>query len=363
MNLMTMITGVVLAGGKARRMGGVDKGLLELNGKPLWQYVADALMTQLSHVVINANRHQEIYQVSGLKVIEDSLADYPGPLAGMLSVMQQEAGEWFLFCPCDTPYIPHDLAARLTHQRKDAPVVWVHDGERDHPTIALVNRAIEPLLLEYLQAGERRVMAFMRLAGGHAVDFSDRKEAFINVNTPEELARWQENDDTVTRLCCMEWHRKNNAAEKLIPALCARGIRPGLIKHTHHDMDVDKPGKDSYELRKAGAAQTIVASQQRWALMTETPDEEELDLHFLASRMDTSKLDLILVEGFKHEEIAKIVLFRDGAGHRPEELVIDRHVIAVASDVPLNLDVALLDINDVEGLADFVVEWMQKQDG
>ncbi len=86
-------------------------------------------------------------------------------------------------------------------------------------------------------------------------------------------------------------------------------------------------------------------------------------LHFLASRMDTSKLDLILVEGFKHEEIAKIVLFRDGAGHRPEELVIDRHVIAVASDVPLNLDVALLDINDVEGLADFVVEWMQKQDG
>ncbi|WP_032347202.1 molybdenum cofactor guanylyltransferase MobA, partial [Escherichia coli] len=157
-----------------------------------WQHVADALMTQLSHVVVNANRHQEIYQASGLKVIEDSLADYPGPLAGMLSVMQQETGEWFLFCPCDTPYIPPDLAARLNHQRKEAPVVWVHDGERDHPTIALVNRAIEPLLLEYLQAGERRVMAFMRLAGGHAVDFSDNKDAFINVNTPEELARWQE---------------------------------------------------------------------------------------------------------------------------------------------------------------------------
>ncbi len=119
-------------------------------------------------------------------------------------------------------------------------------------------------------------------------------------------------------------------------------------------MDVDKPGKDSYELRKAGAAQTIVASQQRWALMTETPDEEELDLQFLASRMDTSKLDLILVEGFKHEEIAKIVLFAMEPDIDPEELVIDRHVIAVASDVPLNLDVALLDINDVEGLADFV---------
>ncbi|STF42731.1 molybdopterin-guanine dinucleotide biosynthesis protein B [Escherichia coli] len=64
---------------------------------------------------------------------------------------------------------------------------------------------------------------------------------------------------------------KTTLLKKLIPVLCARGIRPGLIKHTHHDMDVDKPGKDSYELRKAGAAQTIVASQQRWALMTETP--------------------------------------------------------------------------------------------
>lgn len=156
---------------------------------------------------------------------------------------------------------------------------------------------------------------------------------------------------------------KTTLLKKLIPSLCARGIRPGLIKHTHHDMDVDKPGKDSYELRKAGAAQTIVASQQRWALMTETPDEEELDLHFLAGRMDASKLDLILVEGFKHEEIAKIVLFREGAGHVPEELVIDRHVIAVASDVPLNLDVTLLDINDIEGLVDFVAEWMQKQGG
>lgn len=74
----------------------------------------------------------------------------------------------------------------------------------------------------------------------------------------------------------MEWHRKNNAAEKIDPGIMRQRDPSGLIKHTHHDMDVDKPGKDSYELRKAGAAQTIVASQQRWALMTETPDEEEL---------------------------------------------------------------------------------------
>lgn len=152
---------------------------------------------------------------------------------------------------------------------------------------------------------------------------------------------------------------KTTLLKKLIPELCARGVRPGLIKHTHHNMDVDKPGKDSYELRKAGAAQTLVASQQRWALMTETPDEEELDLAFLASRMDASKLDLILVEGFKHEDIAKIVLFREGTGRTQEELVIDAHVIAIASDVPLRIDVPLLDINDVGQLTDFIEQWMR----
>ena len=154
---------------------------------------------------------------------------------------------------------------------------------------------------------------------------------------------------------------KTTLLKQLIPALCLRGIRPGLIKHTHHNMDVDKPGKDSYELRKAGAAQTLVASTQRWALMTETPDEQELDLAFLASRMDATKLDLILVEGFKQEEIAKIVLFRKDTGHELQEWVIDRHVIAVASDVPISTTVPLLDINDIESVADFVVKWMQKQ--
>ncbi|MBI0677213.1 molybdopterin-guanine dinucleotide biosynthesis protein B [Citrobacter koseri] len=151
---------------------------------------------------------------------------------------------------------------------------------------------------------------------------------------------------------------KTTLLKKLIPALCARGVRPGLIKHTHHNMDVDKPGKDSYELRKAGAAQTLVASQQRWALMTETPEEPELDLTYLVSRMDASKLDIVLVEGFKHEAVAKILLFRQGCGHEAEELTIDEHVIAVASDIPLSLDVPLLNINDIPQIATFVLRWL-----
>jgi molybdopterin-guanine dinucleotide biosynthesis protein B len=154
---------------------------------------------------------------------------------------------------------------------------------------------------------------------------------------------------------------KTSLLKKLIPALCSKGIRPGLIKHTHHNMDVDKPGKDSYELRKAGAAQTMVASTQRWALMTETPEERPLSLGWLVSRMDHSALDLVLVEGFKHEDVAKILLFRRDAGHDVSELTIDQHVIAVASDVDLSLSVPVLDLNNIEGIVDFIEEWMASQ--
>ena len=153
MNQHREIIGVVLAGGRATRMGEKDKGLQVLNGKPLWRYVADMLSDQVSAMAISANRHINIYQQSGYPVYHDSLADFPGPLAGMLSVMQRSGGEWFIFCPCDTPFIPSCLVERLTKQRGDSPVVWVHDGERDHPTIALMHKRLLPDLYNYLTSG------------------------------------------------------------------------------------------------------------------------------------------------------------------------------------------------------------------
>lgn len=152
---------------------------------------------------------------------------------------------------------------------------------------------------------------------------------------------------------------KTTLLKQLIPQLRKREIRVGMIKHTHHDMDVDKPGKDSYELRKAGADQTLVASQQRWALMTETPELPELDLYYLASRFDASKLDLILVEGFKGETIPKIVLYRH-INERDFNDLLDEHVIAVASDCDLSVDFPLLDINAPEAIAEFIADWLKQ---
>nr|WP_272929557.1 molybdenum cofactor guanylyltransferase MobA [Pluralibacter gergoviae] len=186
------ITGVILAGGKASRMRGKDKGLQLLNGKPLWQHVAQRLAAQTDRLVISANRSLEAYAASGLAVYQDILDNFPGPLAGILSVMKQSDSEWYLFCPCDTPFIPDTLAQRLWENSGEAPAAWVHDGERDHPAVALVHRRIIPMLESYLAQGERRVMVFLRQCGGHSVDFSDLKSAFINVNTLDDLQHMQE---------------------------------------------------------------------------------------------------------------------------------------------------------------------------
>lgn len=153
---------------------------------------------------------------------------------------------------------------------------------------------------------------------------------------------------------------KTTLLTQLIPLLKASGIRVGMIKHTHHEMDIDTPGKDSYRLRKAGADQMLVASTKRWALMTETPDQSEPDLAWLASRMDHTKLDLVLVEGFRHEKIPKIVLYRQASGHDMADL-IDDDSLAIASDVPLNVSCPQLDLNHPPAIAAFICQWLDAQ--
>jgi len=149
---------------------------------------------------------------------------------------------------------------------------------------------------------------------------------------------------------------KTTLLQQVIPLLKARGIRTGLIKHTHHQMDIDTPGKDSYLLRKAGADQVIVASNQRWALMCETPDQP-LNLAELAAQMDSLALDLVLVEGFKDEPVPKIVLWRRDIKGEVEDLM-DEYVIALASDEKSSINIPLLDINQPVNVADFIENWL-----
>ena len=151
---------------------------------------------------------------------------------------------------------------------------------------------------------------------------------------------------------------KTTLLEKLIPQLIKPGIRIGMVKHAHHEFDIDQPGKDSYRLRKAGAQQVLIASSQRQALMTENTTPQEPHLDKLISRLDLDNIDLVLVEGFKHVPFPKIELHRQALGKKllhPE----DPDIIAVASDHLTDCgELPALDINDTAAIAAFIITWL-----
>ena len=160
--------------------------------------------------------------------------------------------------------------------------------------------------------------------------------------------------------CAFSGTGKTTLLTRLIPLLRAEGLRLGVIKHAHHSFDIDQPGKDSQRLRESGAEQMLVASRHRMAFIRECrgPDREPR-LAELLHCVDTSALDLVLVEGFKRERIAKIELHRPSLG-KPLIHAADRHVIAIASDAPLTpvRDLPVLDLNRPELIRDFVLGWM-----
>lgn len=151
---------------------------------------------------------------------------------------------------------------------------------------------------------------------------------------------------------------KTTLLTRLIPLLRARGIRLAVVKHAHHAFDIDKPGKDSYELRKAGAAQTLIASRRRWALVTECDGDSEPVLGDLIARLDHRNLDLILVEGFKKVAFPKIELHRARL-RKPFLFADDPSVIAIACDeleAPGRTELPVLDINEPQQVAQFIQE-------
>jgi molybdopterin-guanine dinucleotide biosynthesis protein MobB len=154
---------------------------------------------------------------------------------------------------------------------------------------------------------------------------------------------------------------KTSLLVKLLPLMKLQGLRVAMIKHAHHDFDIDKPGKDSFELRKAGADQVLIASDKRFALMTEYENQAEPDLADLIKQLDLESIDLILVEGFRHLPFAKIELHRPSLG---KKLIFpdDGSVVAVASDEDLDTgDLPLLNLNATEEVAGFINRWLDNQ--
>ncbi|MBB1582915.1 molybdenum cofactor guanylyltransferase MobA [Serratia sp. OS31] len=184
------ITGIILAGGRATRMGGEDKGLVPVAGIPLYQYVLTRLRPQVGPIAINANRNQARYRESGLPIIGDLTPDFSGPLAGMLAGLKYATTEWVAFVPCDVPDFPATLIEKLWQQKGSAIAAYASDGERAHPTLALLHTSLATPLEDYLARGERKLMLFLAAAGAQQIAFEGQQMAFHNLNTQEDCQNW-----------------------------------------------------------------------------------------------------------------------------------------------------------------------------
>ncbi|KAB0464928.1 molybdenum cofactor guanylyltransferase MobA [Vibrio kanaloae] len=190
MLLPTQTSWVILAGGQASRMGGKDKGLVELNGSPLIQYVIDKLSQQDVSITINANRNLDSYQTFA-PVVSDSFPDYPGPLGGIHAGLKNAATDWVGFVPCDSPQISGDLVERFcVAVKEDSDILVAHDGEYKQPVFTLFHKRVLPKLEAFLERGDRKIILLYKECVTEYVDFSDAPNCFVNLNTPEELTQF-----------------------------------------------------------------------------------------------------------------------------------------------------------------------------
>lgn len=189
------ITAVVLAGGKARRFAGQDKGLIQFEQRPIIEHVIKAIEPQVADILINANRNQQAYAGFGYPVISDALSDFQGPLAGFSIAMKRVATPYILTLPCDGPMLSSSYVAQMISAAKASEVdlVVAHDGERIQPVHTLISVRLVDSLDAFLASGERKIDRWFAEHEIALADFSDTPQIFENINTQEELVALEKN--------------------------------------------------------------------------------------------------------------------------------------------------------------------------
>jgi molybdopterin-guanine dinucleotide biosynthesis protein A len=185
------ITVVILAGGKGRRMGGQDKGLVNYKNSSLVKHVIDAISQQSDKIIINANRNLDEYSAFGYPVVEDTLNDFQGPLAGFLAAMSNVSTDYILTMPCDGPVIIEDYVNKMKQglNESTADLAIASDGSRMQPVYALIPLKLAGSLQQFLKTGERKIDLWYQQHNFTLVEFDD-SEFFTNINTPQDLKKY-----------------------------------------------------------------------------------------------------------------------------------------------------------------------------
>jgi molybdopterin-guanine dinucleotide biosynthesis protein A len=184
---MSSVSGIVLAGGQGRRMGGVDKGLQLLRGKPMIDWVLGRLEQQVAEIIVNANQNLQTYEKYGHRVVPDEIAGFAGPLAGLHAGLKAAAHPLVVTVPCDSPFLPSDLVSRLKSSLGESDLAVAKTGDQPHPVFALMKRQVRESLEAFLAAGGRKIDAWYAALKVVEVSFDDEADAFRNINTLDEL--------------------------------------------------------------------------------------------------------------------------------------------------------------------------------
>ena len=184
---MNGVTGIVLAGGQGRRMGGVDKGLQLLHGKPMVAAVLARLAPQVNEIVINANQNLQTYEGFGYRVVPDAIGGFAGPLAGLHAGLGAARHPLALTAPCDSPFLPLDLLSRLRKALGENDLAVAKTGDQVHPVFSLVRVSVLDHLSKFLATGGRKIDAWYSTLEVVEVAFDDEADAFRNINTRDEL--------------------------------------------------------------------------------------------------------------------------------------------------------------------------------
>ena len=197
MNSQTKVTGVILAGGLARRMNNQDKGLVNFKGRPMISYAIAALSPMVDQLIINANRNMERYRQFGLPVVADQTDSFDGPLAGVLTAMIYANADVLVVMPCDSPLVTTEHLEKLlsTRAEQKADVAVAFDGERLHPVFLAIKSTLKNSLEAYLASGQRKIDLWLERQNMVKADFSDTPEIFMNINTMNELTALEADDN------------------------------------------------------------------------------------------------------------------------------------------------------------------------
>jgi molybdopterin-guanine dinucleotide biosynthesis protein A len=189
MNADGKVSGIVLAGGKGSRMGGVDKGLQPLRGKPMVVWAIARLKPQVDEIVINANQNLEVYSALGYRVVPDEIGGFAGPLAGLHAGLAAATHSLCATVPCDSPFLPADLVSRLKSALGENDLAVAKTGGQAHPVFVLLRTSLRKNLEAFLKNGGRKIDAWYASLKVVEVPFDDEEDAFRNINTLEELGR------------------------------------------------------------------------------------------------------------------------------------------------------------------------------